>query len=129
MLVALLVVELTDVVFALDSIPAIFAITQDPFLVYSSNVFAILGLRALFFALAGVIDRFHLLKYGLAAVLVFVGAKMLLADLYRIPAGVALAVVAAILAIAVLASLARPHGPAEALESPAHEWTEGNGSG
>lgn len=106
--VALLVVELTDLVFALDSIPAIFAITRDPFIVYSSNVFAILGLRALFFALAGVMDRFHFLKFGLAAVLVFVGAKMLIADVYKIPIAIALAVVAGILTAAVTASLLWP---------------------
>jgi tellurite resistance protein TerC len=108
LLMTLLVVELTDLVFALDSIPAIFAITRDPFIVYSSNVFAILGLRALFFALAGVMDRFHFLKYGLAAVLVFVGAKMLTADIYKMPAALALAVVAGILTTAVTASLLWP---------------------
>jgi tellurite resistance protein TerC len=110
--VALLVVELTDLVFALDSIPAIFAITRDPFIVYSSNVFAILGLRALFFALAGAMNRFHFLKYGLAAVLVFVGAKMLIADVYPIHAAIALAVVAVILSAAVTASLLWPRNAA-----------------
>ena len=108
LLVALLVVELTDLVFALDSIPAIFAITRDPFIIYSSNVFAILGLRALFFALAGVMGQIHFLKYGLAAVLAFVGAKMLIADIYKMPAGIALTVVAGILAAAVTASLFWP---------------------
>ena len=86
--VVLALVETTDLLFAVDSIPAIFAVTQDPFIVYSSNVFAILGLRALYFLLADVIDRFHYLKVGLSAVLVFVGAKMLVADVYKIPIGV-----------------------------------------
>jgi tellurite resistance protein TerC len=114
--VALLVVELMDLLFAVDSIPAIFAITQDPFIVYSSNVFAILGLRALFFALAGVMGRFHLLKFGLAAVLVFVGAKMLIADVYKVPAAIALAVVAGLLAAAIAASLLWPlEGEADSL--------------
>ena len=85
LLPVLLVVEATDVVFAVDSIPAIFAITLDPFIVLTSNVFAVLGLRAMFFMLAGMAERFHLLKYGLAMVLVFVGAKMLIVDFYKIP--------------------------------------------
>ena len=83
----LVLVETTDLVFAVDSIPAIFAVTQDPFLVYTSNVFAILGLRSLYFLLAGVIDKFHYLKLGLSVVLVFVGAKMLLVDVYKVPIG------------------------------------------
>jgi len=101
----LLSVEFTDLVFALDSIPAIFAITPDPFIVYTSNVFAILGLRALYFALAGVLDLFHYLKFGLAAVLVFVGTKMVIVDFYKIPIGTSLAVVALILLTSVVASL------------------------
>ena len=88
--VVLALVETTDLIFAVDSIPAIFAVTQDPFIVYSSNVFAILGLRALYFLLAGVIHRFHYLKVGLSVVLVFVGAKMLVADVYKVPIGVSL---------------------------------------
>jgi tellurite resistance protein TerC len=108
LLVALVVVETTDLVFAVDSIPAILAITPDPFIIYTSNVFAILGLRALYFALAGVMKLFHYLHYGLAAILVFVGAKMLLADIYKIPVGVALGAVAGILIISVIASLAFP---------------------
>ena len=88
--IVLLVVETTDIVFAVDSIPAILAITLDSFIVYTSNVFAILGLRALYFALAGLMQLFHRLHYGLAAILVFVGIKMLLADIYKIPIGVAL---------------------------------------
>jgi tellurite resistance protein TerC len=106
--VVLLVVETTDVIFAVDSIPAILAITIDPFIVYTSNVFAILGLRALYFALAGIMQLFHYLAYGLAAILVFVGIKMLLADIYKLPIAVALGVVAGILLISVVASLLRP---------------------
>ena len=101
----LLMIESTDLVFAVDSIPAIFAVTQDPFIVYTSNVFAILGLRSLYFLLAGVIGKFHYLKLGLSSVLVFVGGKMTLADLYKIPSLVSLAVIAALLAAAVVASL------------------------
>ena len=108
LLIALLVVETTDLVFAVDSIPAILAITRDPFIIYTSNVFAILGLRALYFALAGVMRSFHYLHYGLSAILVFVGAKMLMADFYKIPVGVALGVVGGILVISVIASLAFP---------------------
>ncbi len=108
LLIVLLVVETTDLIFALDSIPAIFAITTDPFIVYTSNVFAILGLRALYFALAGIVDRFQYLKYGLAVVLAFVGIKMLLADIYKIPIGIALGVVASILLVSVMVSMLRP---------------------
>ncbi len=103
--VVLLVVETTDIVFAIDSIPAILAITRDPFIVYSSNAFAILGLRALFFALAGLMQLFHHLHYGLSAILVFVGSKMLLSDIYKIPIGVALGVIVGILTLSILASL------------------------
>jgi tellurite resistance protein TerC len=101
----LVVIETTDVIFALDSIPAIFAITLDPFIVYTSNVFAILGLRALFFLLAGVMGMFRYLKVGLSFVLCFVGVKMTIVNFYKIPIGVSLGVVAGILAISVLASL------------------------
>ena len=101
----LVLVETTDLIFAVDSIPAIFAVTEDPFLVYTSNIFAILGLRSLYFVLAGVMDKFFYLKLGLSAILVFVGAKMLLTDIYKIPAGVSLLVVVAMLTIAVAASL------------------------
>jgi tellurite resistance protein TerC len=101
----LLIVESTDLVFAVDSIPAIFAVTQDPFIVYTSNVFAILGLRALYFLLADVMDKFEYLKFGLAAVLTFVGIKMVIVDFYKIPIGISLAVVASILVLSVLASL------------------------
>ena len=101
----LVLVETTDLIFAVDSIPAIFAVTEDPFLVYTSNIFAILGLRSLYFVLAGVMDKFVYLKPGLAAILVFVGAKMLLTEVYKIPATVSLLVVVSILAVAVIASL------------------------
>ena len=104
LLAVLVAVEATDVIFAVDSIPAVFAVTRDPFIVYTSNIFAILGLRAMYFLLAGVMDRFRYLKPGLAMVLVFVGAKMLVAELYKIPIGVSLGVVASILAGSVLVS-------------------------
>jgi len=103
--VVLIVVEVTDLIFAVDSIPAIFAITRDPFIVYTSNVFAILGLRSLYFALAGSMKLFRFLKLGLAIVLMFVGIKMVLADIYKIPIGISLAVVAGIIALAVMFSL------------------------
>jgi tellurite resistance protein TerC len=102
---ALVLIEVTDVVFAVDSIPAIFAVTTDPFIVFTSNIFAILGLRSLFFLLAGLVDKFRFLKTGLAAVLVFVGLKMSLVDLYKIPPLVSLLVISAILAGAIIASL------------------------
>jgi len=105
LLLVLIVVETTDVVFAVDSIPAVIAITRDPFIVYTSNVFAILGLRALYFLLAGVMRHFRYLKVGLSMVLCFVGVKMMLADIYKIPTYMALAAVAAILGAAILASL------------------------
>lgn len=105
LLLVLIVVETTDLVFAVDSIPAVIAITKDPFIVYTSNVFAILGLRALYFLLAGVMGYFRYLKVGLSVVLCFVGVKMLLSEIYEIPAFVALGTVAAILAVAILASL------------------------
>jgi len=103
----LLIVESTDLIFAVDSIPAIFAVTQDPFIVYTSNVFAILGLRSLYFLLAGVVDKFHYLKLGLSAVLVFVGIKMLIVDIYKIPVGLSLSVIAGILTLSIVASLFR----------------------
>jgi len=107
LLIALLMVETTDLIFAIDSIPAIFAVTQDPFIVYTSNVFAILGLRSLYFLLRGAVDKFHYLKQSLAAVLVFVGVKMVLTDLYKIPVGLSLVVIAALLGVGILASLLR----------------------
>src|SRR5215207_2405849 len=101
----LLIVESTDLVFAVDSIPAIFAVTQDPFIVYTSNVFAILGLRALYFLLANVMDKFQYLNFGLAGVLIFIGTKMVIVDFYKVPIGVSLGVVASILTLSILASL------------------------
>ena len=107
--VVLLLVEFTDVIFAVDSIPAIFAVTRDPFIVYTSNVFAILGLRSLYFALAGMMDKFHYLKTGLGVVLSFVGVKMLLAHTaYKIDTVLSLGVIVAILTTAVVVSLLRP---------------------
>jgi len=108
LLIVLLVVETSDVVFAVDSIPAVLAITLNPFIVYTSNVFAILGLRSMYFALAGVMELFHYLHYGLSAVLIFVGTKMLLSHYYQIPTTLALAVVAGVLLISVLASVIHP---------------------
>ncbi len=108
--VVVLVVETTDVIFALDSIPAILAITTDPFIVYTSNVFAILGLRAIYFALAGVMQLFHYLHYGLSAILMFVGLKMMISELYKFPVVVALGVVAGILVVAIIASILYPPG-------------------
>ncbi|MBL9077881.1 MAG: TerC family protein [Planctomycetes bacterium] len=105
LLLALLMVEVSDVVFAVDSIPAIFAVTRDPFLVFTANVFAILGLRSLFFVLAGLVDKFRYLKVGLAVVLLFVGTKLLLLDTVKIPALLSLGVVIGVLATAIVASL------------------------
>jgi len=101
----LMVIETSDVIFAVDSIPAIFAVTTDPFIVFTSNIFAIMGLRSLYFLLADLNGRFHLLKYGLALVLVFVGVKMLIVDFYKVPIGLALGLVAVILLSSVAASL------------------------
>jgi len=105
LMLVLIVIETTDVIFAVDSIPAIFAITQDPFIVYTSNVFAILGLRALYFMLAGVMEMFIYLKIGLSFVLGFVGTKMLLTDLYKIPIGASLGIIGGVLLLSVIASL------------------------
>ncbi|MFN3429751.1 MAG: TerC family protein, partial [Candidatus Sericytochromatia bacterium] len=101
----LLTIETADLAFAVDSIPAIFGVTEDPFIIYTSNIFAILGLRSLYFALAGVIHRFHYFRYGLAAVLAFVGVKMLISEFYKFPAWAALAVVVGCIGVAVAASL------------------------
>ena len=101
---ALLMIESVDIMFALDSIPAIFAITTDPFIVYTSNVFAILGLRSLYFVLAASLEKLHYFKYGLAAILVFVGGKMLLADLIPLSVSASLAIIIAILALTALMS-------------------------
>ncbi len=106
--VVLLVVETTDLIFAVDSIPAVLAITRDPFIVYTSNVFAILGLRSLYFVLASIMQLFHHLHYGLAVILVFVGVKMLLADIFAIPTGISLLVIVSMLALSILASIIWP---------------------
>ena len=98
----MILVELSAVIFAVDSIPAIFAVTTDPFIVLTSNLFAILGLRAMYFLLAGVAERFSMLKYGLAVILIFIGIKMLLLDVFHIPVGISLGVIASILIIALL---------------------------
>lgn len=105
MFLVLVLIEFSDVIFAMDSIPAIFAITGDPFIVFTSNIFAILGLRALYFLLADMAERFHLLKFGLALVLIFVGTKMLIVEWFKIPVAVSLAVVVAVLGTSMLLSL------------------------
>ena len=111
LLVVILLIGIVDLIFAVDSIPAIFAITTDPFIVLTSNVFAILGLRAMYFLLAGMHERFHLLSYGLALVLVFIGVKMLLIDVYKIPVSWSLGVTVTVLAATMLLSLRiPPHG-------------------
>jgi tellurite resistance protein TerC len=113
--VVMVLVAVTDVIFAVDSIPAIFAVTTDPFVVLTSNVFAVLGLRAMFFMLEGAAERFHLLSYGLAAVLLFIGAKMLIAGVWKIPIGVALGVVALLIGASMIASIViRPKQAANA---------------
>jgi tellurite resistance protein TerC len=106
--VVLLLVETTDLLFATDSIPAVLAVTREPFIVYTSNVFAILGLRSLYFALAGMIEVFHFLHYGLSIILIFIGVKMLSSNVVEIPIGVALGVVAGILLVSIILSLAFP---------------------
>ncbi len=101
-MLVLILVELSDVIFAVDSIPAIFAVTTDPFIVLTSNLFAIMGLRAMYFLLANVAERFSMLKYGLSVILVFIGIKMLIIDFFHIPIGVSLGVVAGILTLTLL---------------------------
>jgi tellurite resistance protein TerC len=101
----IILVAVTDVIFAVDSIPAIFAITMDPFIVLTSNIFAILGLRAMYFLLAAIAAKFHLLSYGLSVILVFIGTKMVLIDIYKIPVAVSLGVVVAVLAITMVWSV------------------------
>ena len=117
LLVVLVAIEASDVLFAVDSIPAVFAVTQDPFIVYTSNVFAILGLRALYFLLVGVIHRVHYLRFGLAAVLAFVGVKMLVESIYPVPVIVSFAAVCAFLGLSVIASVV--FKPASADKTPA----------
>ena len=119
----LLVVESTDLVFAVDSIPAVLAVTQDPFLVYTSNVFAILGLRALYFLLAGAMTKFHYLKLGLSLILGFVGVKMLVAGFFKIPIALSLGVIASILILAVVASLVRARRLGDAAGHRAEQMT------
>ena len=102
LVLVLILVELSDVIFAVDSIPAIFAVTTDPFIVLTSNLFAIMGLRAMYFLLANVAERFSMLKYGLSVILVFIGIKMLIIDFFHIPIGVSLGVVAGILTLTLL---------------------------
>ena len=108
LLLVLVLVEATDLIFAIDSIPAIFGITRDPFLVFTSNIFAVLGLRSLFFLLASVVTKFHLLKYGLAVILTFVGAKMLLERWIHVPIALSLGIVVGVLALSIAASLIWP---------------------
>jgi tellurite resistance protein TerC len=111
LLVALLCLEASDIVFAIDSVPAIFALTREPFIVFTSNVFAILGLRSMYFMLGGAVERFHLLRYGLAVVLVFVGLKMVWLDAWyggKFPIGISLAIIGAVLAASIIASLTFP---------------------
>lgn len=110
MFLVLVLIEASDLIFATDSIPAIFAVTNDPFIVLTSNIFAILGLRALYFLLADMAERFHLLKYGLAVVLMFVGTKMLIVDWFKIPVGVSLGVIIAVLGTSVMLSLLATRG-------------------
>jgi tellurite resistance protein TerC len=124
--IVVLVVETTDVVFALDSIPAAFGITLDPFIVYTSNIFAILGLRSLYFALAGVMRLFHYLHYGLVVVLIFVGVKMLIADFYKMPIEIALGTVVGVLLISVIASIIWPRKD-KIIPVPSHLPDEGKG--
>ena len=120
LLLVLVLVEFTDLIFAVDSIPAIFAVTQDPFLVYTSNIFAILGLRSMYFLLANVVYKFHLLKYGLAVILTFVGVKMVSAHWWTIPIWASLAVIVGVLAISIGASLRWPaSGAAPPPKAPA----------
>lgn len=123
----LLLVEFTDLVFAVDSIPAIFAITSDPFLVYTSNVFAILGLRSMYFLLAGIVHRFVYLKYGLSLVLVFVGAKMLLLDVYKVPTSVSLGVIATLIGGSIVASLWKARRDERGEVAPGPGSTDGPG--
>ena len=119
LLLALVAVEVTDLIFAVDSIPAIFAITSDPFIVFTSNIFAILGLRSLYFLLAGVITKFVYLKVGLSVVLIFVGVKMLLMDFYKVPIVASLGIIAGILALSIVVSLMKP--PSAQIAGPAKD--------
>lgn len=112
----LLTIEATDLVFAVDSIPAIFAVTNDPFIVFTSNIFAVMGLRSLFFAVAGVMRLFHYLKYGLSLILTFIGVKMFIQQWIHMPVEIALTVIAVILALSILASVVFPEKKATQIE-------------
>lgn len=127
LLAVLVLVEITDVVFAVDSIPAIFAVTQEPFIVFTSNAFAILGLRAMYFLLADLIHRFIYLKLGLSIVLVWVGIKMLLLEVYKIPTNVSLLVVIAIIGISVAASLRATKGQGRHEPEMTHHFADDHG--
>ena len=129
LLAALVAVETTDIMFALDSIPAVFAITTDPFLVFSSNLFAILGLRSLYFLLAGLLDRFVYLKIGLAALLVFAGAKILVGSVFEIPTAASLAVIVLILGTAIVASIIATHPRRSEFRAPLLRIASGIGLG
>jgi tellurite resistance protein TerC len=115
----LVMIEFTDLVFAVDSIPAIFAVTRDPFIVFTSNVMAILGLRSMYFLLADIVDRFVYLKTGLAVILSFIGTKLLLLDIYKIPTSISLGVVIGVLAISIIASLIKTRSDPPFKEKPA----------
>jgi tellurite resistance protein TerC len=123
LLLVLVLVEFTDLIFAIDSIPAIFGVTRDPFIVYTSNIFAVMGLRSLYFLLASVIEKFHLLKYGLAIILTFVGLKMIGEHWIHVPILVSLAIILGVLLLAIAASLIWP-----AKDKPPTEETERTGS-
>ena len=134
LMVVLILVEFTDLIFAIDSIPAIFAVTTDPFIVYTSNIFAVLGLRSLYFLMARVVHKFHHLKYGLAVILVFVGIKMLIENWVHFPIWVSLVVIVVVLTASIIASLVFPK-PAEPISSETKTgsvfgsvWTGGGGS-
>ena len=118
LLLVLLVIDTTDLIFAVDSIPAVFAVTRDPFLVYTSNIFAILGLRSLYFVLAGIMEKFYYLKLGLSVILTFVGVKMVLADVFSLPTALSLVVIAVVLTIAIVASIVRTRHQAAKSREP-----------
>jgi tellurite resistance protein TerC len=129
LLLVLVAIEATDIVFAVDSIPAIFAVTLDPFIVYTSNIFAILGLRSLYFALAGIMGKFSYLKVGLSLVLAFVGTKMLIAGIYKVPILLSLGVIAGLLGGAIVASLLRPTPQEPEQATGTHPMSESGSSG
>jgi tellurite resistance protein TerC len=129
LLAVLVTIETTDVMFAIDSIPAVFSVTTDPFIVYSSNLFAILGLRSLYFLLAGLLDRFVYLKVGLAALLTFAGVKILVSDIYHMPVGLSLGIIVAILGTSIVASIVATHPNRDALRGPVARIAAGTGMG